>query len=308
MGCLSPRLRAGGSSLTSFGVRRDTSIHARPRLYHNLRELQSERVWLRSLTQAGIRVPVPVQAVDGRDYVPVPVSETGEIRYASLAHWIEGEIVADVVERSREPRLLESYYARLGSIMGSMHNQASGWVPPASFARHSLDADGLMGNAPYWGPFWKNEFLSRDERDLLLRTRDVMYQRLAACDRGPDTYSMIHADLHHNNLVVANNDVSVIDFDDCGLGWHQYDIAVAFFHCPAGVHSRAVESAFLRSYRCIRPIPDEALRLVPMFKLIRGMAILGWMHQRPEVQLPDGMFEHIKAYVIRGCETFAASL
>ena len=48
--------------------------------------------------------------------------------------------------------------------MAAMHNQASAWQPPAGFKRHALDADGLMGEAPFWGPFWEHRSSRRGER------------------------------------------------------------------------------------------------------------------------------------------------
>ncbi len=122
--------------------------------------------------------------------------------------------------------------------------------------------------------------------------------------RDPATFSMIHADLHHHNVLVDGERLTVIDFDDAGFGWHQYDIAVALYHSQATSNVAAVERAFVDGYRAKRAISDEALALVPMFQLIRGVAIIGWKHLRPEVEWPDGMFDRIKAGVMSGCATF----
>ena len=46
--------------------------------YHSLDELISERVWIRALGDAGIAVPPPLAARDGREYVDVSVAATGE--------------------------------------------------------------------------------------------------------------------------------------------------------------------------------------------------------------------------------------
>jgi Ser/Thr protein kinase RdoA (MazF antagonist) len=272
--------------------------------YHDLAELNAERVWLRALGLAGIAVPSAVPASDGRDYVPVAVPAIDETRYAGLTRWIEGEIVAEVLQRTEDGRVVEQYFAQLGSIMASMHNQASGWRSPRSFTRHAFDADGLMGDDPFWGRFWEHDALSGDERRVLLTTRDVIHGVLERYGREPATFSMIHADLHHYNVLVDGEQLSVIDFDDAGFGWHQYDIAVALYHSQATPNFDAIKRAFVAGYRATRAISDEALALVPMFQLIRGMAIIGWKHLRPEVEWPDGRFEQIKAGVLSGCATF----
>jgi Ser/Thr protein kinase RdoA (MazF antagonist) len=272
--------------------------------YHNLAELNSERVWLRALADAGIAVPSPVLASEGREYVPVSIAATEETRYAGLTRWIEGEIVAEVLQRTEDGRVVESYFEQLGTIMASMHNQASGWSVPATYTRHAFDADGLMGDAPFWGRFWEHEALSEEERRTLLATRERIYGVLERYGRDPSTFSMIHADLHHNNLLVDGDRLTVIDFDDSGFGWHQYDMAVALYHSQATPNLARVERAFIESYRATRPISDEALALVPMFQLIRGMAIIGWKHLRPELEWPPDLFERIKSDALAKCATF----
>lgn len=272
--------------------------------YHNLAELNSERVWLRALAEAGMTVPSPVQSTNGQDYVSVHIPATREIRYAGLTRWIEGEIVAEVLRRTDDECVVEFYYAQLGSIMASMHNQASGWSAPSSFTRHVLDADGLMGETPFWGRFWEHEALTDDERRILHHTRESIYSVLDHYGSDPVTFSMIHADLHPDNFLVDGERLTVIDFDDAGFGWHQYDIAVALWYLEATRKSVTVERAFLDSYRAVRAITDEALALVPMFKLVRGMAAIGWYHQRPELESSNGMFEQIRASVMTGCAAF----
>ena len=198
--------------------------------YHTLDELNSERVWLEALRDSGISVPTPVDAPDGRYFVPV-----------------------------------------------------------------------------FWGPFWENPVLEERERELLITARDHCRERLRRYGEPRRTFSMIHADLHLANLLAHDGQLSVIDFDDAGLGWHQYDIAVAMFHSRDTSDFRAARQAFLHSYRAVRPISDDDLALVPMFELIRGMAILGWRAQRPEVPWPDGQLEMFRKGVIAGCERLLRS-
>ena len=38
---------------------------------------------------------------------------------------------------------------------------------------------------------------------------------------------MIHADMHSQNVLIQEDKLSVIDFDDAGFGWYGFDLAVA---------------------------------------------------------------------------------
>ena len=274
--------------------------------YHTLDELVSERAWIRALADAGIDVPSAVSARDGRDYVPVTVPATGEQRYAGMLRWTEGRLLSEVLAETSDDKVVEDYFAQLGVLTASMHNQASAWRPPPGFRRHALDSDGLMGEAPHWGPFWEHRSLSPAERTLLLEARARMHERLLQLRREPAVYSLIHADMHPGNILVDGDRLIVIDFDDAGFGWHQYDIAVVLTYWQSKPNAAEIERAFLGGYRATRPVPDEALAAIPMFRLIRWMASIGWFHQRPELE-PSAVFEQRKAWVLEQCAALRRS-
>jgi Ser/Thr protein kinase RdoA (MazF antagonist) len=271
--------------------------------YHALQSLQSEHVWTRALAAVGVAVPSPVAARDGRDYVEVTISGTAERRYAGLARWIQGESLADLLRRQPDVQVIERSYEQIGSLLASIHNQSASWQPPANFRRHALDADGLMGEAPFWGRFWEHPVLSVAERSLLLATRDRIHSALIRYGKNPVTYSMIHADLFPDNVLINNGRVAVIDFDDAAFGWHQYDLAVALVDLQALPSFVATQQACIRGYRAVRQISDEALAMVPLFLLARGMVQIGWFHQRPEIALPSS-FKAMKDLVCAQSEVF----
>ncbi|WP_419946059.1 phosphotransferase enzyme family protein [Candidatus Poriferisodalis sp.] len=275
--------------------------------YHTAEELDSERVWLAALRDYGIAVPTPVSTPDGRHFVPVEIGFS-EIRQAGLNLWAEGEIVGELLTQpggtqNPFPHVADQFGA-FGALMAAMHNQATSWTPPQSFCRHRFDLEGLLGETPFWGRFWEHPKLTANERSLLLQTRDACRAKLAQYGEPERTFSMIHADLHLANLLVSDGQLAVIDFDDAGFGWHQYDIAVAMYHSRAAPDFDEAATAFLRGYRSVCPISDDDLGLVPMFELIRGMALIGWKAQRPEVEWPDGQFELLLSGVLGGCRRF----
>ena len=268
--------------------------------YHTLEELESELAWIRALGDAGVEVPKPVSARDGRNYVPVGIAATGEVRFAGMARWTEGRLLSEVLAETGDERQVENYFSQLGALTAAMHNQASPWQPPPGFTRHHLDADGLMGPAPHWGPFWEHRSFSAAERGLLLETRDRMHAWLARLGREAADYSLIHSDMHPGNILVDGDRLTVIDFDDAGFGWHDYDIAVVLTYWQSKPNAAAIDRAFLKGYRAVRPLPDQAVETIRTFRLIRWMASIGWFHERPELGR-TAVFEERRAWVLEQC-------
>src|SRR5262245_19621836 len=233
-------------------------------------------MWIRALLEAGIAVPRPLRTRDGADFVEIAIDALAQRRLVGVSSWTEGEMLAKVLRHRKDTRDLEHFFGQIGRIAASMHTQSARWSIPAGFRRHALDADGLLGEAPFWGRFWEHPALTAAERTLLASMRPVLRGALDRYGRTQDTYGVIHADLHPGNWVLLGEQLTAIDFDDAGFGWHAYDVAVALFHFREAPTYSAIEAAFVRGYRSLRPMSEQTLALLPMFSLIRALAIIGW--------------------------------
>ena len=257
--------------------------------YHTLAELDSERAWTAALAGAGMDVPRGVTTNGGRNYVEV-VAADGERRYAGVTRWIEGTPIRRVLADADADAYLPQF-DEIGAIAATVHNQSSGWAAPAGFTRHAFDVAGFFGETPFWGRFWDSALLSRAERRLVVRSRDAIRAVLDRYGVDARTYSLIHADLHFDNVLVDGDRLAVIDFDDSGFGWHQYELAVVLAGHPAERFDLNFAS-LLRGYRRVRALPDGDAALVPMLVVVRALALLGWIEQRPEHHRPGVVAAH----------------
>ena len=253
--------------------------------YHTLKELISEQRWATALLDAGLDVPVPRTTRSGQAYTLIDLGD--EHRYVGLLEWVDGVPMQTLIENTTDPGFMIQSFSMLGQIMAECHNQAVSWTLPEQFGRHSFDADGLMGEAPFWGRFWESALLTTAQQAYFDRLRLHIHAVLLSLGKDAATYSLIHADLHPNNIVVDGERLHVIDFDDSGFGWHQYDIAVALFHYQFDQPYDQLLDALVRGYRKARPISDAALAHVPLFLLIRSLVSIGWISARPEVEMGE---------------------
>jgi Ser/Thr protein kinase RdoA (MazF antagonist) len=269
--------------------------------YHTLAELNSELQWTAALNQAGIGVPAALLTTDGQGYASVAVPGADEIRHVGMVEWVDGVLLRTLLDQKNDQPRQIRWFEQLGRIAARIHNQAVDWPVPADFTRHSLDADGFLGEQPFWGRFWEIPQLKSTERKLVMDVREIIYQALREYGKGGGTYSLIHADLHADNVLVDGERLQVIDFDDAGYGWHQYELAVALFSFQGQDDYDAIRDELIEGYRSERWIDDRSLEMIPMFLLIRGLALLGWIHLRPDVHADSHLFASI-AQVCRQAE------
>lgn len=122
--------------------------------YHDLAALESEHVWTSSLAAAGLLVPQAVQTRAGRSYTTVALPNSDQSRHVGLVKWIGGDTLSQNLDDNIEAAEVSAVYEALGEIIADFHLASARWSIPAGFKRHGWDAQGLMGEQPFWGRFW----------------------------------------------------------------------------------------------------------------------------------------------------------
>lgn len=268
--------------------------------YNSLEELDSERMWTSALSEAGIRIPESLPTRGGRHFELIDIPGTGGQRYAGMTTWIEGSLLSENLASGIGGEERERVYREIGALAAAIHNQSTGWKEPPGFVRRRLDLEGLLGEEPHWGRFWEHEELTAAEQEQLLKARDTARARLSDYGAKPDNFGLIHADLHPENIVYDGGELALIDFDDAAYGWHLYDIASALIEGKFTADIDAA-AAIVDGYREHRPLSERDLDLLPTFLLVRGMATIGWFHQRPE-HAGSEYFENVKTWVLEVSE------
>jgi Ser/Thr protein kinase RdoA (MazF antagonist) len=270
--------------------------------YNSIEELNSERKWAKALSDAGVPVQESHATCQGQHFALVDIPGTDEQRYAGMTTWLEGTLLCDYLETSSDRAERQRIFHRIGEIAASIHNQSTCWKEPPGFERRRLDLEGLLGEAPLWGRFWEHADLTESEQAVLLRERKNVRIVLEEYGENPENFSLIHADLHPDNIVHNPDDLALIDFDDSAYGWHMYDVASVLIEYRLAPDFAALCAALLEGYLEHRPLAKRDVEMLPTFLLIRGMALIGWFHQRPE-HAGSAFFEEVKTWVIETCDS-----
>jgi Ser/Thr protein kinase RdoA (MazF antagonist) len=250
--------------------------------YNSLEELECERAWVKALVDTGLPVPDPLVTRDGTHFVLIGIPCTNEQRYVGMTTWLKGEPLRRCPEIDSDTSTRARVFHRIGGIVAAMHNQATRWTGPPGFTRPKLDLDGLLGDNPRWGRFWEYADLPVGGRERLLAARARLRGALSDYGMTPDNFSLIHADLDPGNIIYDRGALALIDFDDSGYGWHMYDVASALIEYCSDSDFEALLAAMLDGYLEHRPLAQNDIAMLPAFLLLRGMATLGWYHDRPE--------------------------
>ncbi len=250
--------------------------------YHSDDELRSELQWMQALSESGIHVPDVIPARTGDLFVNHTAPGLPGSIQVDLFQWIAGVQLGSVEEGVSDEANVDQTFGALGELAARVHNQAASWTLPDGFTRHAWDEDGLAGENPFWGRFWELDSASKEEKDLLVRGRDRVHEDLARLDKSPDTYSMIHADFASENIMIDDDGVRLIDFDDAGFGWHLFELVTSLFFIAGEDYFDQALDALIKGYRRHRQLGDEDLDLLPLFFVARSFTYVGWAHTRSE--------------------------
>ena len=251
--------------------------------YHSDAALRSELAWLEALNAEGIAVPAVILSAAGEPFEIVEVEGVPEPRQVDMLSWMPG-VPIGTIEEGLNPAIADVHgvFEAVGRLAARLHNQTEVWPQPPGFVRHAWDREGLVGPEPLWGRFWEAAVLGAEERRLIDRAKAQVHVDLTAYGRPPRRYGLIHADLNLDNMLFDGERVIILDFDDCGFGWHHFDLSTVWTLFYGSDLADAMRAGVVEGYRRERDLPDEELAHMPLFELGRAFSYLGWVHTRSE--------------------------
>ncbi|HWV13089.1 MAG TPA: phosphotransferase [Sphingobium sp.] len=253
--------------------------------YHSSDALRSELAWMRSLSDVGVGAPLSALTRGGDALLAVAHPAVPEPRQVDLLEWLPGTPIgsADHGLALTGPDAIAAM-EKVGALAARVHSHSRTWTGAGGMVRHAWEEEGLIGPEPFWGQFWKMPGLTPSQLALLQQARERAADHLAAFGKDSDRYGLIHADFVPENLLFDGDRINLIDFDDCGFGWHMFELATALFFLEHQSDYALLTQALLGGYRQERALPIEHEAMLPLFLFLRGTTYMGWTQTRYETE------------------------
>ena len=232
-----------------------------PRSAENIR---AEVAWVHFLENVdGILTPRPIANRFGKFVTTVAHAHSGRELNCIVYSWLDGEEVGD------EPTL-EQLHA-VGQAMARMHASSKDFVLPSDSTLPSFQDS-----------FWETEdFLLSDKSKLNSQDKDLIAAAFKEIISRTDAlYSrenpqIIHADLHGWNMKWHNDQLSIFDFDDSGIGLPIQDIATALYY----LDTPEQDEALLNGYKSVMQLPPHSKADLEMLLIHRRLMLLNYLYE-----------------------------
>jgi Ser/Thr protein kinase RdoA (MazF antagonist) len=264
--------------------------------------VESELCWLRALgTDTDLHVPEPVAARNGSLVVVARDRGVPEPRACVVLRWLDGRFV--------DRRLAPAHMRRIGALAGGLQEHAERWRPPPGFVRprvdtlttaakrHSAASSAVAARGADQPTLEDGDralelvetLVSPMDSATVSRALEVVRTTMRELGRQDGTFGLVHGDLHHENVLFRGREACAIDFDDCGWGFHLYDLAVTLWEVEDRPRYDELRDALLEAYAERRPLPRDHETHLRALCLLRRLQILLWiLESREHAAFRDG--------------------
>ena len=183
---------------------------------------------------------------------------------------------------------LAAWFPKLGEITALLHQHTRSWAKPSWFRRPVSDVCTTLGSLPHWGP-WQSSVTDPEQISRLERLADLVMRRLHGFGDGPQRFGLVHAGLRLANLLVDGDQITVIDFEDCGLRWYVYDLACALTFDEGRADVRELIALWVDGYRQVEHLSAEDEAEIDTFLMLRRLMLTAYDGLRHDTELAARM-------------------
>ncbi|MBE1525147.1 Ser/Thr protein kinase RdoA (MazF antagonist) [Nesterenkonia lutea] len=257
-------------------------------------QIRSELQWVQALgEEIDVSVPEVVPLTDGslvhtfqRGAQEGAAPEEEPWHVVAFA-FVQGAVLEDIIGALPDPA---SYYRLIGEATAKFHQHADSWQRPVGFDRFQWRLEDMLWDSSRWGD-WRAAEMSPQQQQTLESAEAAAVQHLNGLQPGDQGWGLIHADLRPSNIMMHEDSLTVIDFDDCGYGWYLYDFAAALSFIEHEPYTPQIAREWLAGYQGVRSLSARDLRHACALSMVRRLTMLGWTTTHRRDALPPAIWD-----------------
>lgn len=248
--------------------------------YHHDGEVEAELSWMNILKrETTVEIPDVIPGIDDSDVQKIYNSDRTDIYYCVMFTFLTGRSLEDDID------CLPAYFEKIGEITAQFHNiNGKRRIVQERFNRPVWNFETTLGTEPKWGRWQDGPEVTSQRKALFQRVSELIHKRLDIFGQSDDSFGLIHADLRTVNLLSENQNLKVIDFDDCGFSWYLYDLAASLSFIEHTDIVPELVRLWLMGYRRHRRLTDEEEQEIPTFIMLRRLLLLGWIGSHSDTE------------------------
>ncbi|WP_340006826.1 phosphotransferase [Paenibacillus sp. FSL K6-0276] len=189
-------------------------------LQHTREGLQSEMFFLREIDQKNIlKVQRPVENQKG-ELVTEYSSDQFGTSLATLLEWIDGSTL------TQDEDNIDHIIYRLGENLASLH-EFSRTLMPLELHRPVYNVKKIDETLIELQQGTNNGFLNQEDYDVINSVLSVVKEQLTELDARENSWGFIHADFQLGNVIVSEQNPTLIDYCLFGYGYYLFDLGSA---------------------------------------------------------------------------------
>lgn len=241
--------------------------------YNSTQALESELNWIQALRE------------DNTILTPAPILNKQQklIGTLTLADKSLTLIAFEFIEGA-EPAIdanIEPWFEQLGALTAKLHQHSQSWTPPKHFTRKIWNYNTIIGPNGHWGDWQADTSMQASEQAIIQQALSVA-KGVVEKYTNAQNYGLVHADLRLANLLVKQDQIAIIDFDDCGYCWYMYDFAAAISFYELENNVEQLKQAWLNGYQKVRALTQADIDAIDTFILLRRVLLTAWLAGHPE--------------------------
>ena len=215
--------------------------------------VNSEVTWLLALGQeTNLTLQKPIRNRSGALVTCMP-KEDGSTINCTLLGWVDGKPYTRELETERT-----AY--RIGTLLATLHNQASQWKIPEGFKRPRRDKNYFENMLSGIMPAVKDGRISLSDYSELSRSISLLIDMISRLDEGQQFHGILHADTHKGNMLYHEGEIRLIDFSFCAFGNYMFDLGICLSDMKEELHRFC-----LQGYQSVRGLPVNYQQMIEAF-------------------------------------------